>query len=344
MYSMCCVSERTHVMLLLLRLTLAFAGSSWRRVASMPDGRLNHCVVGRRTTVYSIGGYNFPPPSYEDTLLYLDTTANVWMYSSNNMSTSRDSFACAAHGDAIYAIGGESANYPFTLASVERLNVSEDAAGAARGWELAPTLLQPRQGHSAAVVGDTLFAAGGICANGTVLASVERLGPHADRWETVPPMQLERYYFAVAAVDQTLYAFGGLGKGHAASGPLASAEAFDVQHAVWRSLAPLPEARERMAVAVSDGNIFLLGGCTTSTSPTGDPCDSTLSSVLRFQPPSASTGHSALGTWSTIPSLPQPNAWLGATALSGTIYAVGGGLTYGRNDTFSFSLVRTVMR
>ena len=45
---------------------------------------------------------------------------------------------------------------------------------------------------------------------------------------------------------------------------------------------------------------------------------------------SAASGN---GSWAPRPSLPAPNAWLGAAWLQGAVYAVGGGLFYGRNET-----------
>ena len=105
---------------------------------------------------------------------------------------------------------------------------------------------------------------------------------------------------------------------------LSSVEAFDGR--TWRSLPPLPEPRARMAAAATASALFLLGGCPARRNATSDPCDVLLDSVLRFD--------DARNSWTQAPSLPRPNAWLSAAALGDSVYAVGGGLSYGRNETY----------
>ena len=116
------------------------------------------------------------------------------------MSTNRDSFGCGVVGSALYAVGGESANYPFALNSVERLDLTGSghrtpgARSAANAtWELVASMHDTRTGHAVAVLGGKIFAAGGMAGDtqATFLASVEayelrigkrcRLGPETWR-------------------------------------------------------------------------------------------------------------------------------------------------------------------
>ena len=103
-----------------------------------------------------------------------------------------------------------------------------------------------RRSCPAAVASGVLYAAGGMCPNGTVLDSVEAYDPQANEWRPAPPMLQQRYYFGMAAHDGVIYAFGGLGAGHSSGGPLASVEALDLesqQRMSWQPIAPLPEPR-----------------------------------------------------------------------------------------------------
>jgi len=332
----------------MLLLTALFAAvgveAGWEAVAPLPGGRLNHCVAASESsslhsggTLFVVGGYDYPPPMYERSLLTYDATTNVWGRGPN-MSISRDSFGCALVGDTLFAVAGESAEYPFCLASVETLNVSSPKAG----WVTGPTLQHARQGHGVAAVGNALYATGGLLPNGTLFASVEKLdlGAAEPVWEEIPPMLQARMYHGLAALGSTLYAIGGMPPGLDAN-PLASVEALDTSAAAvargWRIVAPLPQAREKMAVATGPNGkgIYVLGGCPVRAPPPGyhDPCDTLLSTVLVYTPPSFFSAD-GLGEWSALPSLPAPNAWLGAAVLGSSLFATGGGTTYGTNGTY----------
>ena len=73
----------------------------------MPAGRLNHCVTVVGSDLYAVGGYNFPPPDYEAGVLRYDSAADAWHNDTAAMSSTRDSFGCAAVGSVLYAVGGE---------------------------------------------------------------------------------------------------------------------------------------------------------------------------------------------------------------------------------------------
>jgi N-acetylneuraminic acid mutarotase len=305
--------------------------NTWLPVAPMPAGRLNHCVAAVRSNLYAVGGYNFPPPDYESGVLRYDSGADAWFNDTAAMSTTRDSFGCGAVGSVIYAVGGESGDYPFTKAAVEALDVSKPGGA----WQPAPSMQQARQGHGVAVLGGVLYAAGGIAPNGTYLSSVEALDTTSasPSWRRVQDMLEARMYLGFAAHGGALYAVGGKGPGPDEYHPLilASVETFDARAGAWRALAPLPAARERLALVASAPGLYAWGGCPAKQPGTDDPCDTLLGTVLRFSPPADAT---ALGNWTAVPSLPSPNAWMGAVALGDAIYSVGGGLSYGRNETF----------
>ena len=203
-------------------------------------------------------------------------------------------------------------------------NAIDSITGAAsRGWVVLDAgLSQARQGHGVAALGGVVYAAGGIDAYAKVLASVEAI--NGTDVLTMPSMLEPRYYFGFAAFGGRLFAAGGCGPGVGPVNVLSSVEAFDGR--AWTSLPPLPAPRARMAAAATASALFLLGGCPARRNATSDPCDSLLASVLRFD--------DARNSWTQAPSLPRPNAWLSAAALGDSVYAVGGGLSYGRNETY----------
>ena len=88
---------------------LVATASEWEPLAPLPDGRLNHCIAASesREELFVVGGYNFPPPVYEASLLRYDARSDAWGMGPA-MSQSRDSFGCAIVGDMLYAVAGES--------------------------------------------------------------------------------------------------------------------------------------------------------------------------------------------------------------------------------------------
>ena len=294
--------------------------SSWRAVSPLPGGRLNLCLAAAPSgLLYVAGGYNFPPPDYMASAISYNASSDAWSDALPSMSTNRDSFGCATAGNYVYAVAGESGDYPFTLASIERLDLEHPS----RGWVVLDAgLSQARQGHGVAALDGVVYAAGGIDAYANVLASVEAI--NGTDVLPMPSMLEPRYYFGFAAYGGRLFAAGGCGPGVGPVNVLSSVEAFDGR--VWRSLPPLPAPRARMAAAATASALFLLGGCPARRNATSDPCDTLLDSVLRFD--------DGRNSWSQAPSLPRPNAWLSAAALGESVYAVGGGLSYGRNETY----------
>lgn len=305
----------------------------WEQVASMPTGRLNHCLAAADAILYVAGGYNFPPPDYFASALSYNPKSDKWSSELPSMTTNRDAFGCGIVDGVLYAVGGESGNYPFTTKSVERLNLTGTHRGHA-SWELVASMHEARQGHSVTVLDGVLYAAGGMAldATATILASMEAFDAKSNHWTKLAPMANNRCYFGLIGSGGTLYAFGGFSGGYAHKTVLAAVEAFDVRTGRWRQLSPLPEARERMAVAATSRGLYILGGC-PARQGTQDPCDTLLKSVWCFTPPPAANS-SQLGNWTAAPDLPAPNAWLAAATLDGDVYAVGGGLSYGRNATY----------
>ena len=313
--------------------------ASWLSAAPLPMGRLNHCLAASSTALYVIGGYTFPPPQYMSSVLRGDG-ASPWT-EMPPMIAPRDSFGCGVVGDdTLVAAGGESIVTPFMLSAVETLNLSSKDAK----WRKVANLHNARQGHSAAVLGGLLYVAGGIDANGAVQGSVEAFNATTNLWNRGPSLRVPRTYHGLAASLGSLYAIGGRNGTSDSLMVLSSVEAFTVSGGGWREVAPMPEARERMAVATSlDGAIYVVGGCPAQRVGHDAPCDVLLDSVLIFTPPGSSSSSSSnsndgVGVWTRAPSVPNPNAWLGAAFLGSNLFAVGGGLFYGRNETYQLAV------
>jgi N-acetylneuraminic acid mutarotase len=98
-----------------------------------------------------------------------------------------------------------------------------------------------------------------------------------------------------AAVGETIYAFG----------PSGAVQAYDARSDRWSLAGTMPTPRQAAAAEVG-GAIYVVGGYATAP----------VAALERFAP--------ATNTWVARRSMPRPRAFLGAAALDGMVYALGG--------------------
>eukprot|EP00058_Branchiostoma_floridae_P003519 XP_002589007.1 hypothetical protein BRAFLDRAFT_124917 [Branchiostoma floridae] len=115
-----------------------------------------------------------------------------------------------------------------------------------------------------------------------------------------------RPYCKLAVVRGKVYAIGGR-IDHSPLCVAADVEVYDQSLNKWTEGVPLPEPRFLHAVAVLDGNIYVMGGCDAENDMT--------STVCRFIP-----GDSQ---WYSVRDMPEAASFITASALNGSIYVAG---------------------
>lgn len=127
--------------------------------------------------------------------------------------------------------------------------------------------------------------------------------PVAGIWGSAAPLPVGRSEFAATVLDGKIYVAGGFGAE-------SSFDRYDPGTDSWESLADLPEARNHLSLAALDGGIYIAGGHNHGSNAATE-------TFWRFDV--------AAGAWETLEPLPQgPRGALGAVALDGAIYTVGG--------------------
>ena len=173
----------------------------------------------------------------------------------------------------LFIIGGR--NRGKTLKTCEKLNLG--ARSEAQEWARVPAyLINNRGSHGTTVLGKKIYAmgGGGIKSN---LGTLEVLNTSKimNSWKVLAPMTVSRHALtAVSTQSGYLFAIGGTTSGN--SGYINSewaqpdkegniccdvVEMYDVNKDEWSLRAPMRHARRLHGSCVSDGKIYVFGGC-----------------------------------------------------------------------------------
>ncbi len=97
------------------------------------------------------------------------------------------------------------------------------------GRDVAPPMHAPRAAAACAVIGDTVYVAGGIGGMHADVSTAERFDARQKKWHALPPMPRSRSCCAGAAMGNFFYVLGGTEYGVAATTYLR----FDVEKKEW---------------------------------------------------------------------------------------------------------------
>lgn len=215
--------------------------------------------------------------------------------------------AVASLDDEMFLVGGSSQRT--SIATVDVFNVRS------RTWRTARDLPTPRDFLGVAVAGRSIYAVGGLSSNERQLATVEALDVDRNTWRTLPDLAAPRSRLAVVAVGERIFAISGMAqpdRTHFQNLPIV--EEFDREANQWRRRADIPTPRHGHAAVVLEDKIYVIGGY--GQTPSGNLRK--LSSVEMFDPQS--------NQWTPVASLPVARGFLGAAAVDGRIYTLGGRL------------------
>ncbi|WP_113702650.1 Kelch repeat-containing protein [Nonomuraea lactucae] len=197
--------------------------------------------------------------------------------------------------------------------------VTEPSYG--KGWRrLSPIPRGPRQEHSVAAVGHSVYVIGGILADPAggfpTTGRVEVYDTRRDTWSDAPPLPVPMNHPNVAAVGGRIYVLGGL-SGGASWRALRDSFVYSPGADRWRRLPSMPAGIERgsAATGVHGTRVYLAGGMRTLVPSPGGLQD-TVDTVSSYDV--------VTGRWETLPSLPQARDHVGGAVVGTTFYVLGG--------------------
>jgi hypothetical protein len=278
----------------------------WTTAGEVPEN-LSHVQgveVGGR--IYYPGGFAFGPRRDVGTMHIYDPATGDWSTGAP-MPAGRERGAggVAAVAGKIYYVGG----LRLPQVAVPWADVYDTASDT---WTTLPDMPRARDHVAVAAMDGAIYALGGRVADPNLsVAATDRFDIAAGAWTTtgLAPMPTPRAGAAVASLGQELVVIGG-SHGYVS---LRTVEAYDVANDAWRTLAPVPTARDGIQAVVFDGEVYVAGG---GTLPRGTgPTD-----VLEVYIPTSTVRPDALVKLSTATAMLGGDVWnltgLGQTATS----------------------------
>jgi N-acetylneuraminic acid mutarotase len=333
---------------LVIALTLAFATAAqaqgkWRQGAPVPQGanEVIGAAVDGQFLVY--GGQDAGNKPMGIFYAY-EPAKNAWTQLPSNPIPVHHG-AAATIGRKFYVFGGmrlpdtgKVGWYPENKAWVFDLDSKQ--------WSALPPMPVPSGAVAAVAVGKKIYVNGGakipagtempdgLFGGGPVelLATMQVFDTETNTWSQAAPMLTPRNHHSLAAADGKIYSIGGRVGSCFSNGWSANVwmnEEYDIASNTWSVRAPMPTARSGTAIAVTNGQIHVLGG---------EGWIDDFGGVFRahevFDPRS--------NTWSRAARMLTPRHGFAADAIGSTIYAVSGVNNAGGTGTLSVVAVNEI--
>ena len=207
----------------------------------------------------------------------------------------RAGMAAAVFEGRLYVMGGQ------TAAGVSADTLMFDLT--LNTWETRASLLEAVRDVQAVVLGERLYLAGGLRADGQVSAALWVYDPRADVWTQAAPLPEGRSAAAAAALDGRLYLFGGWDGLRARD----TVWVYDPAQDGWAEGGRLPLAVRGAAALPVEGRVMVMGGWG----------EQGLSPRQWLYAPQRQA-------WEERSALPAGRGGMGAVGLAGQVYVLGG--------------------
>jgi N-acetylneuraminic acid mutarotase len=216
------------------------------------------------------------------------------------MPIGRSETPAAALDGQLYVVGGFGAD-----TAAHRYDPATDA------WSQIADYPLPVNHSGIAVLNERVLVGGGYSADGSsAYNEIHAYDPESDRWEQVGELPLRIGAFGFAVVDEDLYLVGGAAD-YLGGPPQDGVARWDGAGGSWESLAPLPDAREHLAVVAQERAIFAIGGRAHNLDANELGAETT-----RYDP--------VADRWDELPPLPAPRSGLSGAAICTGVVVIGG--------------------
>jgi len=281
--------------------------SAWRalRPAQLERTEVTAARIGR--FVYVVGGFERKGSATTDAVERYDLRRNRWR-DVRSMPVGVNHSAAASYRGNLYVFGGYTGRNDLSdeTAALHRYDPGRNR------WSQLPSAPEPRGAHAVEVIGNRLYAVGGV-SGGQTLKSLLVYDFKKRRWSRGPDMRTAREHLAATVAGGQLYVLAGRAGGQ---GNFAVAERYDPRSRRWTDLPEMAKPRGGIAAATVGDRVVVFGG---------EEGAGTIREVEIFDP--------NRDRWSRLPDMRTPRHGLGGVSFGRRVYAVEGGPTPG----FDFS-------
>ncbi|MCA9979913.1 MAG: tandem-95 repeat protein [Anaerolineales bacterium] len=282
--------------------------------ADVPTAVLDAGSTAVGGKLYAVGGKLNTGPVR--TLYAYDPQADSWTQLADmpNDYPAVENPVAVNYDGKIYAFGGSTE--PFSGA-VSKAAVYDPQTN---NWTMLTDMPTPRAGAGAQAIGNLIYVAGGLGADGASTDVLEIYDPLSNTWSSGANLLEPRDNPGFTMLNDRLYLFGGrtrdtLGQGN---GTLNSVEYYDPLTDTWTNAAPMPTGRRTMNVAVLNGQAIVIGGEATDDSQA-------FRAVEGYDP--------VTDSWRLLTNMPAARQGAIGGAIDGVIYIAAGGTTAGSSFT-----------
>lgn len=174
--------------------------NAWHEMAGMNVCRSELGLVMMDGCVYAVGGWE--GKSRLDSVERYDPELNSWSFIPP-LKMAVTSPAVVAYRGSLFVTGGAILEDGDGIELVQRYDWVTGC------WQEMSSMLIPRSGSAACVLGNYIYVVGGWHASTENTNKVERYDVARNKWEFVAPMLERRYRPAAAALDGKMYVLGG---------------------------------------------------------------------------------------------------------------------------------------
>lgn len=227
----------------------------WEKLPDMNEGRLGHCALYYKDSIYVFGGIGNvkDSPVILSSVEVFDINKGVWR-KEKDMPQKKGRFAMASKGNKVYFFGGLKDKTKSTD-SVEEFDLETGT------WEGKEDLPGAMNRMSAVTSQDGfIYVIGGENEDGDTLNSVYKYDPSTDKYTEISPLKDPRKNFGAISVDNRIIVTGGWDIKSGQKIFLKSTEIYNPYKSAWEEGPSLKEGRDATRIIILNGEFVAFGG------------------------------------------------------------------------------------
>ncbi|MCD6580022.1 hypothetical protein J7L48_11165 [bacterium] len=255
----------------------------WAQLKSMTQRKNTLCLIAYNGMLYAIGGTD--GNKVFNTVEIYNPITNTW-HQGTPMPTARYNMTAQEVNGKIYVIGGVDLHS-------HRFDTNEAYDPYSDSWEGKAPMPTALRGMASGKYNNEIYIFGGFSSAGNDNFAFS-YNTITDNWEKLNTNFTARHYLTGTTLGDKIYLCGGMD-----SSVLRTCEIYNIKKNICTPIAPMGNPRIHLALVANDGQIFAIGGVTTTE------MSGTTNKVEIYSPLNNSRISVYSGRWDLVKPLPQ---------------------------------------